>query len=104
MTDQRFADWTFHALEFDDPDVWSRTRERLLRFVRSVEGQRYVAELAKPVVILGSRAVRERPRYLHLTDGALQVMRHLEMPFDIHTTAFYQELPGNQVVYFDSLA
>jgi hypothetical protein len=102
LNEDKLADVTFHALVFDRKAEWDRTREALLRFLNSVEGGRFVAQNRGPVVVLASDQRRGQPYYLHVTDGALEVLRKLDIGFSIFTSAFLHELPENQVVQFSS--
>lgn len=102
LSDDELADVTFHALVYDRKADWDLTRESLLRFLNSVEGRRFVAETPGPVVVLASDPRRGQPYYLHVTNGALEVLRKLNIGFSIFTSAFLHELPQNQVVQFSS--
>lgn len=102
-TETAFADLTFHAIEFRDRQPWVRTKEQLLRFLNSNDGRKRAAELNGPVVVLASRiAITGRPLYLHVTDGGLTLLKELGLNADVRATAFYEELPTNQVLLFKS--
>lgn len=98
--ERELAEVTFHALVYDRKRDWDRARESLLRFLNSIEGTRYVSHSRDPIVVLTSDPRRQGPYYLHVTVGALEVLRQLKIEFSIFTSAFYYELPSNQVVLF----
>lgn len=67
-----------------------------------MEGQRYVSQVRRPIVVLASDPNRRHPYYPHVTDGVLGVLHQLNMEFPIFTSAFLYELPDNQIVKFCS--
>lgn len=102
LDEEKLAGVTFHVLVFERKREWDHARESLLRFLNSSEGSHYVSRAREPIVVLASDSRRGRPYYLHITDGALEVLRQLNIGFSIFISAFFEELPDNQIVEFSS--
>jgi hypothetical protein len=99
----KLAGITFHALEYEDPREWLRTKESLMRFLNSLEGRRFVAKSGVLIVVLGSYPTGLSPGYLHVTDDVLYVLGQLGFECPIRTTGFFEELPEDQHLYYSAV-